>query len=267
MSFAKIEPRTESTEFSRVVYTTIREGYPIRLRVLDEEARPEFKHYIPTAKVSVVCLGFDACPVCQNNKKLIDNNPNVKPNQIRGYFSRQSRYLVNVLNRTPCKRTSTGELVFPLNGVYPVTDPKTGEQLTNVEPSPANRVEVLERGVTLFSQLNVINDTLTDAEGNRLGLWNYDIIISATGSGTSMVTTVTPNVAINDKIDLEEMGLTAYDLSTVSLNLKAEEIEQLLRGVSLKDIFSSQTVQESLSKTPVEPSASVDQTIAELFQD
>lgn len=269
MPFANIIKRDTESNFKKVVFTAVKEGRPVRVRILDNEAIMVYKHFIPGPKASVVCLGQEACPVCINNRKLIEASPGTKPNQIRGYYPRQTRYLVNVLNRTPAKFTSEGFPIFPTNNVYPANDPKTGESLTGVEPRSVNRVEVLERGVTLFSQLDTINSTLTDVEGNPLGIWNYDTIFSASGSGTDTVITVTPNVAINDKIDLEAMGLEKYDLSQVSMTLSPEDVEKLLRGVSLQDIFASHKVAETVDGDPVETDLTedVDRTISELFPD
>lgn len=272
MSFANIVKSEYSGDsFSKVHYTRIKEGQPVRLRILDKEALHVTKHYMPHARASVVCHGFEACPICQNNKKLIEANPDTRPNQIKGYFSRQNRYLVNVLNRTPAKITENGTPVFATNGVYPASYSETGENLTAIEPTPVNRVEVLERGVTLFSQLNTINETLTDEAGNPLGLWTYDIIVSASGSGTDMVTTVTPNVAANDVVDIAELGLELNDLEDVSLNLNPEEVQKLMQGVSLKDIFASQQVVEAVEngQAGLEEATEqdIDKTIQELFPD
>jgi hypothetical protein len=237
MVFADIPEEKEFKEFEPIRFVKIQAGSPVRLRVLDKKAYNVKKHYLPQQKISILCLGDEVCPVCNNNQKLIEANPDVKYNQIKGLIPRQNRYLVNVLNRSLVKVDGFGNVVFPQSdGQFPQT--YQGQDITKIEPQPLNRVEVLERGSTLFSQLNITHDGIRDPKTNEpLGLWNYDIQISATGQGRKMVTNVVALPHINDVVEVDANDL--YALPAVPIQLTADEIWELLKGTSLSDIFTA----------------------------
>jgi hypothetical protein len=236
MSFAEI-PEFEST-FKPTEYVKLISGVPIQLRVLDEIACHVEKHFLPTTKISVLCLGEETCPICEQNQDLIKQNEDVSPRQIRGFLPRQNRYMVNVLNRTVVKVSPSGNVVYPVQGQFPTNDPQTGELLVNIESKPLDKVQVLERGPTLFAQLNAINDTVVDPEtGNPIGLWKYDIVIAASGSGRKMTTNVIPYPNMDDEVSIPDEE--KYALETLGIQLSPEEMMQAVRGVSLRDIFEA----------------------------
>lgn len=264
MSFANIQ-ETQS-EFKTVGYVKITSGRPLRLRVLDKNAVHLVKHFIPSQKVSIICLGDETCPICQRNQRLIRDNPNLTPRQIRGYISRQNRYMVNVFNRTMVKETPSGNVIYAMSGQFPTHDPDTAESLLEINAKPLNRVEVLERGPQLFSQLNAINDSVLDEAGNPLGLTAYDITITASGSGRKMATNVSPEKDQNDVIDVPDEEKHA--LETLGIQLAPDEITDLLGGVSLRDIFESRRASEELSVlegAEGQVSEGVQKSIDELF--
>lgn len=244
MPFATIPER--SGEFKRFAYVKIFTGCQLRLRILDQHAIQTFKHYIPSAKLSVTCLGEERCPICQKNQKLIAENPKLNPRQIRGYIPRQNRYSVNILNRTMVKKTSKGNIIYAIHNQFSPQDPETGELLTEIEAQPINEVQVLERGPKLFEQFNQINETVIDNEtGNPVGLWNYDIVITSTGSGRQMVTNVTPYPDSNDVVNIpvEEKAI----LESLGILVEPDEMVQLLRGVSLRDVYQARQGEANLS--------------------
>lgn len=236
MSFANI-PEFESN-YKSTEYTKLVSGVPQQFRILSEKACHVEKHFLPVTKISVLCLGEETCPVCQNNAKLMQGQPDVSPRQIKGFLAKQNRYSVNVLNRTVVKVAPSGNITFPIQGQFPTNDAHTGELLVNIEAKPFNRVQVLERGPTLFSQLNSINDTVIDPDtGNPIGLWKYDVVITASGSGRKMTTNVIPYPNMNDEVNVPEEDLFA--LETLGIQLSPEEMMNAVRGVSLRDIFEA----------------------------
>jgi hypothetical protein len=241
MSFADIpdEQTNGNDEYRKTHYTKITSDYPIRLRILNKEAVHQKKYFLPKQRLSIIAPeNEENDPIWQRNGRLMKENPDKSPNQIKGWISRQNRYMVNVLNRTMVKRApQSGNVVFPGQNGFPTHDPESGELISDVDPTPLNRVEVLERGPTLFSQLNQINSATCDEAGNPIGIWNYDIVISATGKGRHMVTNIIPYPNKNDEIDLDELEL--YDLEEVGLRLEPDEIERVLNGVQLRDIFAA----------------------------
>lgn len=266
MAFATI-PETQS-EFKPTEWVKVTSGIPLRLRILDKNALHNVKHYITSQKVSIMCVGEESCPICQNNSKLIRENPDVQHRQIRGFISRQNRYMVNVLNRTMVKIAPvSGSIIYATSGTFPTHDPSTGEMITEVDAQPLNRVQVLERGPTLFSQLNGINETVLDKAGNPRGLWSYDIVLMATGVGRKMTTNIVPYPDSDDVVEVKEEDL--HTLETLGVRLTPDETLELLRGISLRDIFetrrSSQDVGE-LTDVQGEVSDGVKKSVTDLFE-
>jgi hypothetical protein len=258
-SFVNI-PESNEKEYKATEYVKLTSGVPVRMRILDEKAYHTTKHFIPNQKVSVLCLGDEHCPICQTNARLFKENPELSPRQIKGIIPRQNRYMVNVLNRTMVKTTSVGTIVYPVHGQFPTNDPDTGELLVNISATPLNRVQVLERGPTLFSQLNVINDSVTDENGNPKGIWTFDIVITSSGTGRKTTTNVIPYPDQNDVIPgtKEELDEKKYVLSSLGLQVTANEMRQLLNGVSLKDVFASRKASNESELTSDEGEISED---------
>ena len=236
------------SEFRQIFYTKIIPGVNSRIRILDSKAVHFQKYFIPSQRISIIAPeDEEQDPIWQNNGRLLKENPNSKPNEIKGFIPRQNRYVVNVLNRTLVKRTPSGSIVFPGLSGFPTHDPETGELIANIEPTPLNRVEILERGPTLFSQLNQINQQVCDDAGNPLGLTTFDIVISATGQGRKMVTNVIPYANHNDVVEIPQEEL--YDIENeVGIRLQHDEIVKVLNGVSLKDIFAARRGDDTASE-------------------
>jgi len=264
--FAHIPEKKEYTEFKKIQYLKIIPNATIRVRVLDREATLTFKHYLPKHRVSIVCPG-DECPICITNKKLIAENQGVSTMQIKGYMPRSARHSVNVLNRTLVKTLSNGDFVYPdIYGKFPKTS-ASGEDLSKIKSEPLNRVEVLERGNQLFQQLNAHNLNITDDADNPIGIWNYDIVISATGSGRDMITNAIPQPQKNDEVSVSDDE--KYDLTSISLRLTPDEIWRLLSDVSLTDVLSARNADTKDDVDDVERALedSVDESIESLFKD
>lgn len=258
-TFADIPDFKKDSERRKVNYLAFPEGTPTNVRILDAGAKRYFKHFLPKQRVSVVCPG-DGCPICANNRKLIEMNPDVQANAIKGYIGRQTRFMVNVLNRTLVKFDSAGNPHFKgPNGEFPSLVPGTTESLEAISPVTLNRVEVLERGSTLFSQLNALNDSILDPKtGERAGLTNFDVTFIVNGSGKSMTIAVIPNLQGMDVINLADYEL--YDFDSIVLNLTSDEIQKLLEGISLKDIFALRRSKNAVSMDATPPT--VDDDIA-----
>jgi len=267
--FADIPVYDESKrDFKPTKFLKIIPGYPVRIRILSQSAYRVAKHYLPKQKVSLVCLD-EECPICANNRKLVEANPDTAYNEIAGIIGKQNRYLVNALNRTKVKITASGKVVYAgADGKFPPQHPESGEDLTNVKATPLNTVEVLERGSTLFGQLNGIHDTIRDDEGEKIGLTNYDIILTATGKGRQMTVSAVAQPQFNDVVEVAEEDL--YDLAKVPMKMSANEIIKLLSGISLQDIFEARKIAkepEELKAIASDVAEDVEDTIAELFDD
>jgi len=267
--FADIPVYDESQrDFKPTRFTKIVPGYPVRVRVLNKGAYRVAKHYLPKQRISVVCLE-ENCPICANNRKLALANPGVAYSDIPGIINKQNRFLVNVLNRTKVKTTPTEKVVYAgSDGKFPAQHPETGEDLTQMKATSQNTIEVLERGSKLFSQLNGIYDTVRNEEGERIGLTNFDIILTAAGKGRQMEVSAVPQPQLNDKVELNEVDL--YNLEKVPMKLSEDELIKVLNGIALKDIFSARKAEpkdeSELEGIADDVSAEIEDTVEDLFE-
>jgi hypothetical protein len=267
--FADIPVYDESRgDFKKTQFLKIIPGYPVRIRILDKGAYRVSKHYLPKQKISIVCLE-DACPICANNRKLALQHKDMNYRDIPGIINKQNRFLVNVLNRTKVKTTPTEKVVYAgSDGKFPNQHPETGEDLTQIKATSQNTIEVLERGSTLFSQLNGIYDTVRTEEGERIGLTNFDIVLVATGKGREMKINAVAQPQLNDKVEILDTDL--YDLTKVPMKLSEEELTQVLSGVSLQDIFSARKAtpkeETELESIAEDVALEVEDTVEDLFE-
>jgi hypothetical protein len=206
------------------------------VRILTNGYLPVQTHYIN--KVTVQCI-VEGCPVCATNKMLIMQFPDSFREEPK-YSPRRVNNLVNVLDKTlmrTCSKCSTEN--HAVKGQAPTTC-KCGEILTG-DPVPSNKVKVLSRGVTLFDQLDAINNAIMDAQGERVGLTGYDLTFVVSGTGKNKI--ITPIAGqISPMPDFNKDDL--FDLESVTMKLNATEMVDLQRGVSLKDIFSARRAAE-----------------------
>jgi hypothetical protein len=231
------------------------------VRILTNGYLPVQTHYVN--RTTVQCIG-EHCPICANNKALIMQFPDTFKDEPK-YSPRRTVNLVNVLDKTPvrvCPKCQTENHVV---GQAPTTC-KCGEILTGT-PTPSMKIKVLSRGVTLFDQLDAINNAIMDASGERVGLTGYDLTFVVSGSGKNK--TITPIPGQMSPIEAyNETEL--YDLENVTLKFSPTEMIDLQRGVSLKDIFAarkatekSESIQESV--LPKELLDSVQSDVDALF--
>ena len=256
-------------DFKPTRFLKIIPGYPVRVRVLNRSAFRVAKHYLPKQRISVLCLG-EECPICANNRKLVESHPGENYSDIPGIIGKQNRFLVNVLNRTKVKTTPTEKVVYAgSDGKFPNQHPETGEDLSSIKAVPQNTIEVLERGSKLFAQLNGIHDTIRDDDGNKIGLTNFDVILIATGKGKQMEVSAVAQPQFNDKVEIlpEDM----YDLEKVPMKLSAGEIDKVLSGVSLQDVFEARKEgtpeKEELEHVAVDVAEEIEDNIEKLFED
>lgn len=262
MPYVTIKETKQPQTFKRTSYTKLQNGVPVRLRLLDSDPRVMDRHYVPHAKMSVNCLGWETCPICQSNRKLIADNPNTKPvTNIPGFLSRSTRYVTNVLNRTVVKVMDDGEVVYKVGAAYPPVS-ANGKSTASVEEGPLNRVEILERSRELFEEINYVHDKNVDEAGNPIGVLNYDLILTPIDQKRGKVRV---------EADLGSVGVVEFStedltpLESYGLDLTAEEINQLLRGVSVRDIFASREVNEIVTGSNEVHTS--DEQIKELFKD
>lgn len=262
MSFADIRPTTDSnfkSDIRRTEFMQLQTGANI-IRILEPTARKFKTHYLN--KATVVCLEDD-CPICANNKKLIMQFPDTFRDQ-HSYNRASERFYVNVFDKTPAKVcTACGKEYKKLDAIVC----SCGQQLPT-EVKPLNKVKVLAKGPMLFGHLETINNSILDQSGNQVGINNYDVTVIVSGAGRDVNYTPIPNQNANAPVELGEQEL--FDLDKAVIVLTAEELLDLQRGITLKDIFAARRSKEE--QTTVAPQVSdevvaeVNSEIAKLFQ-
>jgi len=233
--------------FTRPKYLRFKEGSPVLVRILDESAHSVEKHWIQKANASLLCIG-ELCPLCLHNDELRREFPD-SYKKSKGFYNRSRRYLVNILDRTPViKDPETGEEYYAVKGKFPTTTSDGERCLVGIDPEPSNTIKILERGRELFEQLAMIHSETVDLSidpttGNEVvkgGITSFDIKLSTKGAGKDMTIMAMPMTQFNDDVTsiIEKNNLDRYVLSSVGMQLTADEMIDVTKGVSITDIFA-----------------------------
>ena len=235
MSFFDVTKPEKSTNFRKTEHLDLTPGQTT-IRILDtpEEAYKFSTHYVKG--VYIKCLGED-CPICKSNLKIFSENPD-SYREIAGWSPKQARYAVNVYDKTTVKVCPNCKAEVKKTGAsfLPVC-PKCNQPIIEVHEAPLNKIKVLAKGVTVAELLNGINESILDTEGNKVGINNFDIVLYVTGTGKNQ--TISP-IPLVDKTELVEYSKEdKFDLTKIAVELTVDEITDLQRGISLKDIFAA----------------------------
>jgi hypothetical protein len=231
--------------FKKIEFIDLPQGQTT-IRLLSKSFFEFFNHYINGAYVK--CLNED-CPICASNAKLIMENPQ-NFRDIKGYSARNHRYAVNVLDKTLVKICPKCKAEFKKNGNnFPSTCTKCDTVLLNELEQVLNRVKVLSKGPTLTEQLKALQQTVLNASKEPVGITNFDIVLYVTGSGKG--TNITPIPLTNETAPVDVKTEQLFDLEKATLVMTADEVKDVMRGVSLKDIFAARkaTKDESFMQT------------------
>ena len=221
--FARIP---EKIEFKKASYVSIKAGKPVLFQLLDERAKDFYVHTLRLPNNFYLKVVHDPTSELHTSKAF---NEQYKPRTV---------YRTNVLNVTPVVVSPSGNVYNAFNGrgSVPEKDPTDGSDLTQIEIRPWNEVQILERGVMLFGQINSQIDTLMHTREN----FNHREMvfqIQATGSGRQMQTVVF------HRPDIEALSaeiLEGFELNDISLPIYSDdEVRLLMSGVSLKDIYQA----------------------------
>lgn len=247
MQFPEKVKEQYDSNFRRTVFLRIYPGQHI-VRILGPTIHHEFTHYIANARATIQCPG-EGCPICDNNRNLRAENPNKKTNDIPGYSSKRSLYYTNVFDRTPIKRCPSCQAgVNAINTDFPPVCPSCKEgMLSDVAPEPCNEIKVFSRGEEFRDHLELVQKTELDANGEEIGLENYDIQLLVGANKQPIPSAISSR---NDVVEFDEEDL--FDLPEVIIKLNPDEIRNVLRGVALRDIFLARNAGESTVSENVE---------------
>ena len=235
---------TGESKFKKTEYMRLDQGVHT-VRILDS-ATEYFIHYVRRAYVE--CLD-EECPVCENNQKIRFENPK-NYSDVSGYSTRSGRYVFNVLDKTPVKvcPQCASENKVPLDTTsFSPTCTSCGTFITEVVPAPSNKVKILSVGVEVASMLDGYDKTITNTEGDIVGINNFDIVFNVRGVSRNKKSTPIPALQNMGAIEFNKEDLFDHGSSLAQLNL--EEVHNLLKGVTLRDIYlarrSTPVVEES----------------------
>lgn len=243
-------------KFTLGMHTTRILGTPMRVYI----------HWLAKQRLALQCLGDD-CPICRNNKMIQLEHPEDYKNQPE-YCSRQQRHLMNILDRTVakiCPKCQEENKAFP-NGSFPTTcvNQSCGALLTSVDALPLDKVKVLGVSFTNAEALNTMSLTKLDANKNPIPLTEYDIVWGVSkGQGGRNSASPFPG----DRGEVSVPADALFDLTKVTLTLTPEEINEVLKGISLKDVFLARREEGKTesSKATEETQKLVEDQISGLF--
>jgi len=228
MKFPKLETRGDNIEFKSPKFLRVTEGEMV-IRILGPSIYDVKTHWV--AGVTVKCLGED-CPICANNDKIRLEHPE-DFRDIAGYIPWRNSFYTNVYDKSPVKVCENCDSeVQQVRGIFPSACWKCDTIVTSIEAQPSNTVKILNRGVQLRDQLELVNNSVVGDDGEPVGLETFDIRLRV-GSNKEPIPIEMPES--NEPIELEEDAL--YELERVPLRLDVEELKDLLRGVKVKDIL------------------------------
>ena len=248
-------------EFVKPKYFVWSPGKQI-IRILDIDLIPVSCYWFGA---NIRAIGWDD-PQSQQNKRIKLENPDNYRN-VRGYKSPSDRYFVNVLDRTPVKMCPNCEMeVKAVNGTFPAICPHCNEGIVSkITAKPLNKVRVLQTGKTLVDQFKTIDAKILKEDGTRVGAENFDIILHVVGTGNQRVSVAEETENFEE---LEVPPEDLYDTSKMAILVSEAELEQLMRGVSLRDLFAarrgSETVEKPLKESNIN-AEEIQKKVDELF--
>lgn len=228
------EVKKYNNKFKKINFLFVAEGQPAVVRMLQRGSYKVYTHYINGA--TVACLGED-CPICANNKRLIVENPEDFRNS-SGWSSASKKYFTNVLDRTMVKVCPNPECQAEnrkVNNKWMPTCYACDGFITEVKETPSNKVKVFSYGSYVKDDLDAL--AVHPVTGDPVDLLAFDLALVASGLKKEKRIKAQALKDQNDKVEVPEDAL--YELESAVIHLDANELLQLHRGVSLKDIFNA----------------------------
>lgn len=239
-------PEYNNKTFEKTSFLRLDPGsHTVRFLDAPEKALTVMTHFV-MGKFTIVCPD-EGCPICENNKQIRFEFPDTFRDQ-KGYSPRVTNFLVNVLDRTVGKICPSCGIEVKPGGVknsFPPACPGCNTFLHDVKPMALNAVKVLKFGVQLATALNTIERATCGTDGEPLGLNNFDLVLSVEGTKQKKVVTPIPTTHV-DKVNVPEEML--QNLENAMIKLSSDEITELLKGVSLSDIYKARRVTQKIAE-------------------
>jgi hypothetical protein len=244
--FFTTKPEQKNTKFEKTEFMRFEPGVHL-VRILGEP-KGMYSHYLPNARISIKCL-LEDCPICKNNRQLMMENPENFRN-IKGWSPRQYRHYFNVLDKTLVKVCPNCNTEVSRTGSnFPASCPACNAIIPQtVKEAPSGKVKLASISDTNASLINTQAQGYLDSLGDSANISDFTFMFTVIRSDNKK--TILPSVAstANDGIVVEQEKLYSMDKALVSLT--EDEIKDVLKGISLKDIFAARRI-----KTDVEPTS------------
>jgi hypothetical protein len=224
------------------------------VRFLNETATIHQVHYLTANKLMLKCLGQAGCPICKRNHEMFVQYGKEAP-KTPGFISQSQYAYVNVFDRTPVKICPKAECqkevkAGNIQNKFPAICPKCGTSLVSVPVTPLNKVKIFNFGTRLNDQIIAEEIGTLSAEGEPLGILNFDLDIMVLADSKSVRAGVG-----RDTLEVPEDSL--FDLDNAVQGFSAEEIGNILKGVTVRDIYNSRKTSTS-TEAAVSPEEQAD---------
>jgi hypothetical protein len=244
------------------------------VRLLNSDAVRYDTHWINGN--TILCLG-ENCPICETNRRVRLEHNNKDYYNLPDYHAVVLKFFVNVLDRTPvkvCPNCQAEVNMIPSasgNSTFPSTCPTCNHFVTEVAAGPSNKVKILSRGTTLFDQFNSAQNPEIDDEGNTIPpepITSYDFALICNPANKKNPVVAQPKKNRNDVVEVPADSL--YSLESRVIKLEPVEIADLLKGISIRDIFAARKAKGGQQTTELEQksavlSTEINSTISKLF--
>lgn len=204
------------------------------IRVLDQEEFSYWRYYMwvnvgGKQQPRSIVVGPGDTPI-KKHFAAMEESARAKPGK---------RMLLNVLDRTPVKKTANGTPVYAVNGEYPATGPN-GEDLSKAPIQPNNKVYILDFGLDIMKKFTTYHGRVRKVGTfEPLNIWDFDVrIISTPGKEAKDV-----NREMMPDSDQEPLpseltdNLLKYDLTQVVHPMPNEYQVRLLAGEDLNGLL------------------------------
>ena len=267
MSF-NIEIKDYSQSFKKTKFFLWQPGQH-RFRLLGDEA-PRIPSYW-FGRGFIQANGFDDPQATLNRRIKLESPENFRSNP--SWRPIQDRYYANVLDLTPVKMCPNCEAeVKATNGTFPaICDRCSVGVINDVEVKPLEQVRVLTGGKTLFEQIPAVEAKFKDENDESISITTYDCIMHVVGKGSTRSSVVLADTDAETELPkvypLEVPPEDFYDLYSIVPKVTDDEMDKLLTGVSLGDIFAARKgTDENEDKDALEAdSKEVEKKVEELF--
>lgn len=239
MPFVETFDYTATRKRTSDSYVKFSPDHRVILRMLDNQAKLVWKHWIPEANAGRGMMAncpntasTRECPIEKSLAGLAKDDPKVQERRAK------KRYVVNVLDRTP-------------HTICPSCNENTpkGKNCSNcaaalkssLDYAPLNVIKLLESGPQLFATtLNAVEKMQKeDFPDNEIT--DYDITFTTMGTGRERKISATPQApsdieadALLDRESGEEQK--RFDLDLLSEPSSVEEVEAMLTGATIEDL-------------------------------